>query len=336
MKRRCFVLIVILYCCPHMVHTQSRPTNPWQKTKTSEEAVPRHENGFVRVGKHFYLLGGRGLKPVAIYNSKTKTWAKGQKPPLEIHHFQAVVHKGKIYVLGGMTGKYPHETPLANILVYDPKKDAWETGPNIPRERRRGAAGAVVHKGKAYLVSGIVNGHYDQHVPWVDRYDFKTKKWEVLADAPRSRDHFHAVVAQGKIYAVGGRNSSYKTKQTFELTIPQVDVYDVKKNTWQTLHAVSNLPTERAGTTSVIYKNHLIVLGGESGAIETAHDEVEALDLATMKWRKMPSLHHGRHGTQAILYKNQLYIATGSGNRGGRPELNSMEILDLNASLSKK
>lgn len=296
---------------------------------TTNAPIARHENGFVEVAGKFYLIGGRGIKPVSIYDTKTNSWITGKEPMMEIHHFQGVSYKGKIYVIGAMTGKYPYETPLSNMLIYSPDEDQWEIGPEIPENRRRGSCGVVVVNEKVFMVSGIVDGHNSKHVPWVDVYDFKKETWTILPDAPRSRDHFHAVFGEGKIYAVGGRNSSYATKQTFELTIPEIDVFDLKTSTWKTIDKTHNLPTERAGTSTIFWNNKLIIIGGESVALEEAHENVEIFNILSNKWEKYGSLKRGRHGTQAILHKDTIYIVAGSGNRGGKPELDTMEKIVL-------
>ncbi|WP_299064268.1 kelch repeat-containing protein [uncultured Polaribacter sp.] len=288
----------------------------------------RHENGFVEVNGLFYLIGGRKIKPVDIFDKKTNFWKQGAKPPIEIHHFQAVTYKDDIYIIGAMTGKYPHEKPLDKILIYQTKKNEWVWGNTIPENRRRGSAGVVVKGNLAYVVCGITDGHWSGHVSWVDTYNFKTGEWTILKDAPRPRDHFHAVIHQNKIYCVSGRNSSAKTKQTFNLTIPEVDVYEIIKNNWITLSKSSNLPTKRAGASNVIKNGKLFVIGGESANQKTAHNEVEVMDLTTKKWKNLLLLKRGRHGTQSILYNNKIYIVAGSGNRGGKPELSSLEELN--------
>ncbi|MFS4482781.1 Kelch repeat-containing protein [Hyunsoonleella sp. 2307UL5-6] len=298
----------------------------WKTVTTSNSPSARHECGFVEVNGLFYLIGGRGIKPVDIYDVKTKTWSQGAKPPIEIHHFQAVNYKDDIYIIGAMTGKYPHETPLDNILIYKPKEDAWVWGDTIPESRRRGSAGIVVKNNTAYIVSGITDGHWSGHVPWVDKYNFNTGMWTVLSDAPRPRDHFQAALFNNKIYCASGRNSSAKTKETFNLTIPEVDVYDIKNNTWETLSESSNIPTQRAGASSVIKNGNLIVVGGESATQKTAHNAIEIMELKTGNWASGNKLVKGRHGSQAIIYMNSIYITAGSGNRGGKPELASLEI----------
>lgn len=297
----------------------------WHIIETKDSLSPRHECGFVEANGKFYLLGGRGIKPINIYDPQTNQWTDGAKPPMEIHHFQPVAYEGRIYAIGAMTGKYPRETPVPNVLIYDPGKDEWIMGDEIPEERRRGSAGVVVHGSKAIIISGITDGHWDGHVPWVDAYDFETGIWTRLSDAPRARDHFHAAINNAKIYCAGGRNSSAKTKQTFELTIPEVDVYDIKTNSWASLPADQNLPTERAGTSATFYDDQLLIIGGESATQKKAHSEVEAYHPYTQSWIKLDSLNVGRHGTQVVNFQNALYTASGSGKRGGRPELPSLE-----------
>src|SRR5690349_13427165 len=129
-----------------------------------QSLTTRHENGYVKVGDKFYLLGGRGDRPVDIFDPATGTWTKGATPPLEIHHFQALEYEGKLWVVGAMTGRYPTEPPTPDIYIYDPSADTWSKGPEIPAARRRGGSGAVLYEGELYVVAGIRNGHTDGHV----------------------------------------------------------------------------------------------------------------------------------------------------------------------------
>lgn len=299
----------------------------WETIESDGEIIARHENAFVKQDGRFYLLGGRRVQPISVYDSKTNTWDTATAPPIEMHHFQAVSHNKLIYVIGAQTGKYPYEPPVEHIYTYSPTKDQWRKGAVIPQDVQRGAAGVVVYKGKFYMLCGIVNGHYGGHSKRFDCYDPKTDRWTQLPDAPRVRDHFHAVVLNDKLYAIGGRISSKKTGHVFDLTIPEVDIYDFKTGQWSSPDC--DLPTMRAGCTTVAYKNYIIVLGGESHQQQDAHSQVQALNTKTMTWTDLPALNQGRHGTQAFIYKKWLYIASGCGQRGGRPELSSMERLLL-------
>jgi N-acetylneuraminic acid mutarotase len=300
----------------------------WEMLPPGERPTARHEHGYVEVGGRFYLIGGRGdepVKPVEIFDPATRTWTTGAPPPVEMHHFQAVEHDGKVYVVGAMTGGYPTEPPIPEVHVYDPAADRWSEGPAIPADRRRGGAGAVAHGGQIYVVAGIRNGHTDGHVAWLDAFDPRTGEWRRLADAPRPRDHFQVGVIDGKLYAAGGRRSSAATDQPFELTIPEVDVYDFETGQWSTLPASANLPTPRAGSTTAVLDGRLLVLGGESGAQQAAHAEVEAYDPRTGRWTTLAPLTEGRHATQVVVHGGRLYVAAGSRTRGAT-EISSQEV----------
>jgi N-acetylneuraminic acid mutarotase len=290
----------------------------------------RHEAAYVQAGNRFYLLGGRETpNHVNIYNPATDEWTLGAIPPIPLHHFQAVNYDGLIYVIGGFTGNFPSEPPLTNIYIYNPLKDNWLVGPSVPSARRRGAAGAVVYNDKIYVVSGNILGHKGRtpsgdptHVSWFDEFDPVSNTWTVLPDAPRARDHFQVAVINNKLYAVAGRRSNHLSndfQQTFANTEAKVDVYDFNTQTWATL--TNDLPTERAGNAVAVLGNELLVMGGESLAQTAAHNQNEALNVNNGTWRTLDPLQHGRHGTQAIINNNGVYIAAGSHRRGGGERL---------------
>jgi len=319
------LLLVSLFLLPSFVMAQNKTFEAykWQTLTCIGEPVARHEAAFVESNGKFYLLGGRRIQPVSIFNPATNTWGNGAKPPIELHHFQGVSYKGDIYAMGVQSGVYPHEKSLPNGYIYKPKTDEWIKGPDMPARRVRGSTGTVVYKNKLYLVCGIINGHWDGHVKWFDSYDFKTGKWDTLPDAPRLRDHFSAVVCNDKLYLISGRVTSGSIKKVFDLTVKEVDVFDFKTQKWSTLDVP--VPTQRAGCTSICMDGKIIIAGGESKAQKNAHSEIECLDTRTGEWSTLAPLVEGRHGTQLIKHKKKLYIASGCGSMGGKPELKSIE-----------
>ncbi|MBK1880297.1 Kelch repeat-containing protein [Pelagicoccus mobilis] len=297
----------------------------WETLQTNGEPVARHEAGFIDVDDKAYLVGGRRVNPVSIYDPATKTWTQGAKSPIEIHHFQPVVYEGEIWVVGAMTGRFPNETPVDKILIYNPENDAWRWGPAIPEGRARGGAGVSIHNGKIYLSAGITRGHMGGFIPWHDSFDPKSGKWTQLPDAPHARDHFQSAVLDNKLYLAGGRQTSRETNEVFSRTVGPVDVYDFASESWSTLE--EDLPTPRAGNTTFSYGRKIIVIGGETGEQKTAHNEVEAYHVDNENWEILPSLNRGRHGTGIAIIRCNLYTSSGSGNRGGSPELTDIECI---------
>ncbi len=214
------------------------------------------------------------------------------------------------------------------MLIYDVTEDKWTIGGEIPEDRRRGAAGAVVYNEKIYLINGIINGHTSGWVNWLDEYDPYSNTWKKLPNSPVARDHFQAAVKSDQLYVAGGRRSG-SAETGFAGTVKQTNVYDFKTQKWEVL---ADIPTPRAGTAAVIFKNKYIVIGGESDKQEVAHNEVEALDPDSKSWETLTPLQTGRHGTQAVTFQNHIITGAGSGNRGGGPELTSFEILSSDGS----
>lgn len=314
-------------CAQPAPQQQPQTTGAWTTISTNGNPTARHEAAMVAFGGKAYLLGGRGVKPVEEFDPATKTWRQLGPTPLEIHHFQPVVYGDRVYVMTAMTGAYPKETPLETIYIWDPASDTWEKGPAIPEERRRGGAGTVVHDGKIYLVAGIIDGHTSGTVPWFDEFDPRTGEWRQLPDAPHARDHFPAIVVGAQIYAVGGRNTSYHEPDNFGAffgaVIPEVDVYDFAANQWRTL--ANGLPVATAAGGLAELAGDVYYFGGESSQ-DLAHNSTQRLDIQTGVWTLAAPMQRGRHGSGAAVINGSIYVAAGSGGRGGGPELSSTEV----------
>jgi N-acetylneuraminic acid mutarotase len=309
-------------------------SNAWQiLTPSSGAIIAREEHGYVHAGDKFYLIGGRDIDPVQEYNPANKSWTNKAKPPVEINHFQPVNLNGLIYVVAAMNGTFPHEVPLSRVYVYNAASNKWFTGAAIPSARRRGSAGAVVYNNKIYVIGGIKDGHWAGWVSWFDEYNPATNTWKALPNAPHMRDHFQAVIIKNKLYLAGGRRSSESNGHLFDLTVPQVDVYDFTAGTWSTLPVGSNLPIPRAGAAAVATDNKIIVIGGESNQT-ASHKESHALDVTTNSWTRLADLQKGRHGTEAIFSNNGIYIASGAATHGGDFPLASQEVYFMSAPAS--
>jgi hypothetical protein len=319
-------LLLIFPLCVSFVSFAQDSATSWKTLETKNSAVKRHENSFVECDGKFYALGGRGKRPIEEFDPKTLRWKVLAEAPMEFHHFQAVSFNHEIYVIGAFTGSYPHEKPIPQFLIFNPKTNQWRNGATIPAERLRGSAGVFVRGNKIYMVCGIIDGHWDGHVKWFDEYDTKTGKWKVLPDAPRARDHFQAALMDDQVFLAGGRTSHAAIGKVLEPVIEEIDRFDFNTNEWITLK--QKLPTPRGGTVSLTKHPYLLIMTGESVKQVSGHSEVEVLNTETGAWTRLPDLNQGRHGTGGVYYQGRLYVAAGSANRGGGPELNDIECLD--------
>lgn len=319
------ITILISASCTHNVSENWR----WETIETTSKPTARHEAGLVAYKDKLYLIGGRRINPVSVYNPKTNNWVEKSKSPVEIHHFQPVVFEDAIYLVGAMTGQWPNERALDRVIIYYPEKDEFIYGHKIPKHRQRGSAGAVVHNNKIYVVGGITNGHMNGYKPWLDEYNPKTGKWTPLEDAPNARDHFQAVTTNNMLYTFAGRTTSKETDQDIELTVSHGNVYNFKTKKWELVTNNLAIPEERAGNGAFFWNNEIILGGGESISQQKAHNQVEAYHTETKLWRNWPKLNQGRHGTGFAIIGEYVYTASGCGQKGGEPELTSIERLKL-------
>lgn len=303
----------------------------WTTVACTGEPHCRHECGFAMLEGKFYLFGGRRVQPVDIFDPEAKAWSHGSPPPIEVHHFQPVVVGPEIWMIGTMTGLFPRETPLDTVLIYEPGTDTWKTGPEIPVERRRGASGCAMHSdGWIYVVGGIVDGHYSGTQTWFDRINPVTGEWQILPDAPNKRDHAPCAIVGSTLYFFGGRESGRHNGQDFEAmsgdTIGDVDVYDFTTSTWS-VHP-EPLPIETAAGGTGVINDKIHYVGGESARKE-AFKEMQIFDTTAGSWSFGPPLNRERHATNCCVYDGKLWMAAGSGARGGEPELTSIECVEI-------
>ncbi|WP_242083529.1 DUF5060 domain-containing protein [Aestuariivivens sediminis] len=322
-----FPLINILFL---VSCNNATPSNwQWETITTVGKPTARHEAGLVAYKDQLYLMGGRRINPTSVFDPATNKWTEKSATPIELHHFQPVVLNDAIYLIGAMTGTWPNETPVDRVIIYYPERDEYVYADTIPEHRRRGGAGAVVYKNKIYLVGGITNGHLNGYKPWLDEYNPETGEWKTLADAPNARDHFQAVVADGKLYAFAGRTTSKITDQDMSLTVSHGNIYDFNTQEWEAVTNNLAIPTMRAGNFAFGWNNSIVIGGGETAEKVEAHNEVEAFNTKTKLWSKWPSFNKGRHGTGFAVIGNFVYTASGCGKHGGEPELTSVERLEL-------
>jgi N-acetylneuraminic acid mutarotase len=304
-------------------------TNPghWETLTSKNEIPDRSECGMAASdGKLYVVGGGGGIKSVEMFDPATMTWTKKAEAPIEMHHFQAVSLDKKIYVLQAFyQGPYPNQIVSPNIYIYDIEKDAWTKGLEVPADRRRAGAGAAVYHGKIYLVAGIQHGHSSGTTNMFDVYDPVANTWTKLKDAPHIRDHSMACVVKDKLYAIGGRNTSYHEPGNFmsffSKTVLEVDCYDFKTKKWSTLPY--NLPLGSGGGSAVNLDDKLYYLGGERATDSEKNaprKNVYCYDPSLKEgFKEIESMSFGRNGMSAAVIDHKIYAFGGSGGPAGPP-----------------
>ena len=302
-------------------NAQSQTIDP-KGSWSSKSSLPaaRNEVAGVAFNGKFYVLGGsfaREKYDVAVneeYDPATDRWRSRAPMPTGLNHLGAAVLDGKIYVAGGFTGNQ-HRGVDDSVFAYDIAADTWQRLP--PLSSRRGSVGLAAVGGKVHAVGGRVN--QTDPVATHQVYDPATGKWSEAAPLPKARDHLAAMVAvDGKLHAIGGRFGANEDNTGLH------DVYDPVTNTWT---SAPPLPTPRSGGAGVLYRDLIVVLGGE--ADKDTYNENEAYDVKAGKWLTLKPIPSGLHGFGAGVIGGQLYVATGAKGRGGRDVTAELLVFSL-------
>ena len=93
----------------------------------------------------------------------------------------------------------------------------------------------------------------------------------------------------GRVLFVGGGHELGEDPRA------EVDVYDPKTNSWK---PAAPLPTPRSGVAAVLYRNRILVFGGECNS---GHPfiENEAYDVETGRWSSLAPMPSGRPSVKA-------------------------------------
>ena len=137
-------------------------------------------------------------------------------------------------------------------------------------------------------------------------YDPASDAWKRLAPMPTKRDHLAVGVAEGKLYAIGGRLGSYTRN------VGENEAYDPKTDQWKERRP---LPTPRSGIAAAVLSGRIHVFGGESG--EGTFADNEAYDPARNTWERHAPMPTARHGLGAATWGGKVYVLSGGPRPGG-------------------
>jgi len=126
--------------------------------------------------------------------------------------------------------------------------------------------------------------------------------WTTLEPMPTLRENFEIAVLNGKIYTIGGSNSSQ------QIYFSTNEEYDIASNTWDTKES---MPTPRSGFGTFVFQDRIYCVGGYS--TETSYLGVnEAYNSVSDTWEIKTSLPTNRSGMQTKMVNEKIYFLGGA------------------------
>jgi ABC-type nitrate/sulfonate/bicarbonate transport system substrate-binding protein len=242
--------------------------NQWREGTPLPEPV--HHAGAATIGGKIYLIGGFGsvfasrdpVDAVWAYDPQADRWERRAPLPAPRGALSVAVVGDRIYAVGGEHRRPPGAPPappgasaayepVADLAVYDPAADRWETLPPMRFARDHLVADGI--NGRLYAVSGRDRPIYD--LPFVEEYDPGTRTWALRAPMPTGRSGGNGAVLGGRLFVFGGEGNPDSPLGIYS----EVEAYDPATDTWTQF---GPMPTPRHALATVAVGNRIYLVGG--------------------------------------------------------------------------
>jgi N-acetylneuraminic acid mutarotase len=279
-------------------------TTPWA-TAPDVLLGATQETAVVATGGKIYVLGGFvGLTitpAVQVFDPAACAWSMGPDLPQPMHHANAAVIDGTIYIAGALTGG--NFAAIPNVWSWNPASETgWAEHMGMPAGTQRGAAVTGAIDGKLYVAGGFRNGA----VADVSVYDPIANGWTALPALPAARDHGCGGAIAGKLYYAGGRDGGAPLSNVYEYT---------PGGAWAER---APMITGRGGTACGVAGDRLVVVGGEGNAADPSgvFPQSETYDASANTWEPLAMMPTPRHGMVAAVVDGKLYVPGGANKMG--------------------
>ncbi|TDG13332.1 hypothetical protein E2F43_07250 [Seongchinamella unica] len=196
--------------------------------------------------------GGQVEAVVEAYNPRTNSWRSRARLPEGRFSASSVTLGKRIYMIGGSGGDRlsPFAPAEASVFIYNPARNRWSAGAEMPTARRRMGVGTV--DGLIYAVGGANRMGGFEFSDTVERYDPVADEWQTLDPAPAAFTSAAVVALNDYLYVFGGFAPQPLTR-SFR--------YDPAANRWR---RIADLPEARGDTVAEKISGQIIIAGGRA------------------------------------------------------------------------
>ena len=303
------------------------PPRPPRPTPNEPEPFPFVGTGQVQV----YTPRGHPAAPRARQGRWAPLSRRSSFPREEKHHIVAVTHKGEIWAFGGHAGEF---RPTSDVYVFRPRSrrspdgrwrrvradngQACQRPADCLRLPSARAAGAAVSIGDRIYLMGGVEPYPNSPDPV--NFSIRTTSSVLVLDtsqrplrfepAPalgQSREHFNAIVAQGRIWVFHGRNE-------ISTRLAGVESWAPGEPAWR---AEPDAPVGTSANVLAAVRDCVYSFGGEFTAsnVTGTLNASQVFHLPTRTWRRLETQTRKRprdasgattkHGTYGVVFRER-------------------------------
>ncbi|MEM9013364.1 MAG: kelch repeat-containing protein [Pseudomonadota bacterium] len=234
-------------------------------------------------------------------------WSSAAAMPYAVQEVYPALHDGQLYIAGGIATVAKSRDGIALTQVYDPGRDAWTIGPDLPERRHHNKL--ISAEGTLYSIGGY-RGSPPRGV-WQMKpaiWALGDARWHPAGTQPQPQAEQVAAVIDGRIHSVGGRSLTGDANQERgdHADMQAHWVWDVSSNTWDKAAPASVARNSAAGG---VIDGRLYVAGGREEFALTGLTEV--YDPAEDRWRSLAPMPQGQAGLAGAVLDGKLYVFGG-------------------------
>ncbi len=217
---------------------------------------------------------------------------------------------GRIYVIGGLSGKDDPAEFREEVWSYDPGSDRWDTTlAPLPVPRSFFGDHTCVLGNKLYVIGGTAaDGKEPVYSARVDVYDPETDSWHMCADLPVALGGIGVCAIMGQIFVCGGINQDQQSLKTLYRYDPGTDLW----------HREPDMLTPRYRHAAVTVDGKLYAIGGISDPDAPAGLKLaEVFDPVTHCWASIASVPTQICEMASVAINHDIYLF------GGKVTLNA-------------
>lgn len=271
-------------------HWQTLPNMP----------TPRSEIQAAVTTSRIVIPGGiarfRVTRVCEAFDLASHEWTRCPSLPMPLHHIATAAIGDSIYAGGGYLDLRFRHLQAPPLLRLDDGSQSWVTVAQLPVAV--GEHSLIALDSKLYLIGGRTAGGNSAQL-----WRFDGEQWHRLADMQTPRNSFAAVVYDGEIWVLGGRDQRGSA-------LSQVESWNPATNRWQPR---PSLPRAIGGLAAAVLDQRIHVLGGELlGRDAQVLADHYSFELSENVWEIEPHLPFPRHGATAVSVGNRIYLTGGA------------------------
>ncbi|XP_044422671.1 kelch repeat-containing protein At3g27220 isoform X2 [Triticum aestivum] len=311
------------------------PAPHWEWEEMPPAPVPRLDGASVQIGDLLYVVAGYGSldhvhSHVDVYNFTSNTWTgRFDMPKMSNSHLGMASDGRYIYAVSGQFG--PQCRPaVSRNFVLDTKLRKWDELPPLPVPRY--APATQLWRGRLHVMGG---GKEDRHEPGLEHWSLAVKdakalenEWRAEIPIPRGGPHRACVVANDKLFVIGGQEGDFMPKPGSPIfkcarrhEVVYGDVYMLDNEAkWKQLSPMPK-PDSHIEFAWVVVNNSIVIVGGTTEKHPITKKmilvgEVFRFDLETLKWSVIGRMPFRIKTALAGYWDGWLYFTSGQRDRG--------------------